>query len=300
MSPVLSLPWSEWLLVGLYLSTLYPWGCAWRANRGTTLRHALVWAGLAWLAWAGVLLAAGCGYEGEELNPFRLLALALTGSAGVAVLGARRPGWYAWDLVVLGLLAVLLLPLAEQLLVGAPALGPVRVLFLLGTGLVGGGNYLPTRLGPAAFLLGLSYGQQLYALCVPGPVGLADQASWLGLGLAPWLGWGCLRRRSGASDLDRVWLAFRDRFGLFWSWRLREQFQRAAARAGWTCTLHWRGLEWGVSCAATPASACPEAPAVRRLLEALTCRFRLPAVALPREPAAAQATVSAKQGRPAD
>jgi hypothetical protein len=39
----------------------------------------------------------------------RYLALCLTGCVGVAVLGARRPGVGAWDFVLLGLLAVLLL-----------------------------------------------------------------------------------------------------------------------------------------------------------------------------------------------
>ena len=59
------------------------------------------------------------------------VALALTGCVAVAVLGARRPGAAAWNLVVGGLLVVLLLPLAEGALIGTPIhLGTFRTTFL--------------------------------------------------------------------------------------------------------------------------------------------------------------------------
>jgi hypothetical protein len=37
-------------------------------------------------------------------------------------------------------------------------------------------------------------------------------------------------------------LDFRDRFGLVWAQRVREQFNRAAANAGWPVRLYWQGL----------------------------------------------------------
>src|SRR4051794_20710903 len=43
-----------WLL---FVTGLYPLGCAWRANRRSSLRHALVWGMAAWLGW-GLALAA--------------------------------------------------------------------------------------------------------------------------------------------------------------------------------------------------------------------------------------------------
>src|SRR5881392_2851339 len=123
-----------WLV---YASAAVPLAAALRANRSTALFHAVVWA---WLAWAGWGLALGW-----DAKPWGYLALGLTGCAGVAVLGARRPGAAAWNFVVVGLLAVLLLPLAEGALTGIPVqLGAVRTAFLivlLGTVIV---NYAPT------------------------------------------------------------------------------------------------------------------------------------------------------------
>src|SRR5437868_1505128 len=87
----------------LHLSGAAPLWAAARANRGTSLAYAVGWAWLAWMAW-GLALFAGGPAAGH-------LALGLTGCAGVAVLGARRPGAGAWNFVVVGLLAVVLLPL---------------------------------------------------------------------------------------------------------------------------------------------------------------------------------------------
>jgi hypothetical protein len=61
--------------------------------------------------------------------------------------------------------------------------------------------------------------------------------------LTPWGAWACWRgkRRVGAA-FDRLWLDFRDRAGLFWAQRVREQFNNAATNAGWAVHLSWRGL----------------------------------------------------------
>jgi hypothetical protein len=59
----------------------------------------------------------------------------------------------------------------------------------------------------------------------------------------PWIGWMCvLATGKPVSQFDRLWLAFRDRFGLFWSQRVREQFNQAARNAAWPVKLSWRGL----------------------------------------------------------
>src|SRR5205085_1522448 len=133
----------------ILLTAAYPLARAWLRHRRTSLAHALAWAAFAWLAWLGVLSAVAFG--GGEAVTGRYLALCLTGCAGVAVLGARRPGVAAWNFVVLGLLVVLLLPLAEGF--GRLHLSWPRLLFLAGTLAVGFLNYLPTRLGPAALLM---------------------------------------------------------------------------------------------------------------------------------------------------
>src|SRR5260370_29588710 len=85
---------------------------AWLANRRTALAHALAWATAAWLAW-GWASFVGFADLNARADLGRYVALCLTGCAAVAVLGARRPGVAAWNFVVLGLLAILLLPLAD-------------------------------------------------------------------------------------------------------------------------------------------------------------------------------------------
>src|SRR5205823_10283463 len=130
----------------LLLTAAFPLGRALAANRRTALVHALAWAWLAWLAW----LAVAWVEDGEAV---RYTALCLTGCAGVAVLGARRPGVGAWNLVVAGLLVVLLRPLWEGL--GNFGLRDAHALFLALTLVVPVLNYLPTRLAPAALALGL-------------------------------------------------------------------------------------------------------------------------------------------------
>src|SRR5689334_4286773 len=96
------------LLAGiLLLSAAYPLGVAWLKNRRSPLRHPLLWAWLAWLVW--LVVVGGGALQPVFDGPLgRYLALCLTGCAGVAVLGARKPIAAAWHFVVVGLLAVLL------------------------------------------------------------------------------------------------------------------------------------------------------------------------------------------------
>src|SRR3954471_1673874 len=114
-------------LVGLIavVSALAPLGVAWRRTRGSTIRHALAWAVAAWAGW---LWAAAAG---SEIS--RFFALGLTGGAGVAVLGARRPGVAACHFVVATLLVVLALAWAEAWLTGGELhLQGARLIFLAG------------------------------------------------------------------------------------------------------------------------------------------------------------------------
>src|SRR4051794_18939988 len=100
--------------LGLVMASAgYPLSRAWLANRTTTLRPALAWTALALVTWVWALLD-------PEPPALPYLALCLSGCAGVAVLGARRPGAAAWNFVVAGLLVVFLLPVATGL--GTPRL----------------------------------------------------------------------------------------------------------------------------------------------------------------------------------
>jgi hypothetical protein len=243
----------------LLLTAAYPLGRAWLAHRRTSLVHALFWAALAWLAWLGVLLGAALAPAGAG-DAGRYLALCLTGCAGVAVLGARRPGVGAWNFVVLGLLVVLLLPLAEGF--GRLHLTLPRVLFLAGALAVGFLNYLPTRLFPAALLAAAGCGVELTGL-VTGTNGSALGAGRLALAAAPWLAFLMVKGRPApVAEFDRTWRTFRDSFGGLWGERLREQFNRAAANAGWTGRLGWGGLQ-----AAPAAEREPLLATLRALLK---------------------------------
>lgn len=221
--------------LALLLATgFHPMWQAWQALRRTTLRHTVVWGACAWAAWVGAAVL------GADALLARYLALCLTGCAGVAVLGARRPGMTAWNFVVAGLLAVLLLPVAEGL--GEPRLNVFEAAFLSATLAVGVLNHLPTRLAVA--VLSACAACAIEA-CLAFKIKELDAVRWDTIALAllaasPWLA--AARRRRPADDFDREWLAFRDRFGAVWGLRLRDQFNRAAVNAGWGVVLGWNGL----------------------------------------------------------
>jgi hypothetical protein len=228
----------------ILLTGAYPLWRAWRANAGTTLRPALLWAVAAWLAWAAEFFSAAMAPARDPLT-LRYLALSLTACALVAVLGARRPIVGPWHFVLVGLLAVLLLPLAEGL--GTLRLNWPSWLFLAGTLAVGLLNYLPTRLAPAVVVLACGCATALAGVLPAENVAEAWHrllpAGRLLLALVPWIAYVAAGRRPATrAEFDALWLAFRDRFGLVWGQRLREQFNRAAEHAGWPVILRWGGL----------------------------------------------------------
>src|SRR5262245_43838276 len=133
------------LLSVLWLAAAAQIGLWWFRNRRTSLSHALIWGLAAWLGWGLALFWPRA--TDQELDFLDYLGLCLTGCAAVAVLGARRPHVGAWNLVVFGLLAVMLLPWLEQGFLGVQTLDPLRWFFLGGTIAMGFINYLPTSNG---------------------------------------------------------------------------------------------------------------------------------------------------------
>jgi hypothetical protein len=268
------------LCVLAWLSGAYPLWRAWRANRGrTSLAGAVFWAAGSWAVWGWALIDAA--WHAESPYPgICHVAICLVACAGVAVLGARRPGVGAWHFVVLGLLAVLLLPLAQHALLGGTgsSIGDVRNLFLAGTLGVGVLNYVPTRRAPGVLLLGAGCAIELMAglmpereAALPNSESYGWVAAWL-VALAPWAAFG-LGRRTAGCEADRLWLDFRDRFGLIWGLRVREQFNRAAANAGWPVRLRWRGVE---PVAGSPMPDASLQPQLTGTLLALLKRFGPP------------------------
>lgn len=222
----------------LYLSCVYPLARAWRANHTISLRDSVAWACVAWLSWLAAL-------AGGQSSAWHYMALCLTGCTGVAVLGARRPGVTAWNFVVLALLAVQSMPLAESLLRGGRLeLDGLRIACLAGTLAVGVLNYLPTVFAPAALLLLAACGLHFAVLINP-ELPERDRLAllaYLSLGCVPWLALGCIRPKKRLTELDRRWLWFRNRYGMVWGQRLREQFNRSAVHAGLPVVLHWVGF----------------------------------------------------------
>ena len=223
------------------LAGAFPIWQAWRANRTRSLLHAVYWAILAWAAWCAFLFAALRSSAGLESKAY--LALCLTGCAGVAVLGARRPGATAWNFVVVGLLAVNLLPLIESLMRGGNLdLDAFRATCVAGTVAVGILNYLPTRLAPAAILLLVGGTLAFSAIVTEGAEVRLLIGSFL-VSCVPWVAYvSFLSRKPAGSEFDYTWFDFRDRYGFVWAQRVRDQFNRSAAHSAWPVILRWQGL----------------------------------------------------------
>lgn len=233
-----------WLHASLFLLGFVPLIRAWYACRGSSLEHAVYWAVAAWTGW-GLFLFAGQP-ESVGWEPYRYVALTLTACPIVAVLGARFPYAAAWNFVVLGLLGVMLLPLVEVTLLGTRTLDGLRLTFLgvtLGMGML---NYLPTRLFFFAIWTGAALGFEFIVLMADSldPSFPTSTARHVGIWLSPWIGWlVVLRPRGGINGVDQLWLDFRDRYGLVWGQRVREQFNAAVRNAGHDATLTWFGLQ---------------------------------------------------------
>jgi hypothetical protein len=234
-----------WIWLVAHLMGTYPlWRC-WRANRATSLAHAVVWVIVAWFAWGFVWLYQAIRPD-EEFIVLGYLALCFTSCAAMAVLGARWPGVGAWNLVVAGLFAILLLPLAEGW--GELHLTTSRIVFVLATLSVIPFNYTLTRLGSAALAVFVGCGIQVAALFWLLGSSHEGERFTVEIGqalivLSPWFGFVQMTRfPKSLSRFDRTWLDFRDRFGMIWALRVREQFNRAAANAGWPIRLNWSGL----------------------------------------------------------
>jgi hypothetical protein len=228
------------------------------ANRRTTLRPAIIWLIAAWTA-----AVASAVWSDSRTAPY--LALSPGACAGVAVLGARRPGVGAWNFVVGGLLVVLLLPVASGF--GTPRLEPAHVVFLSATLAVVLLNYLPTRTGAGVPLAVVAVTVEIARLAGIDVPSQARTIGMIALALAPWIAWLALSRKRPSCEVDRVWLGFRDGFGFLWAERVREQFNRSLASAGRSARLGWNGLR----------SSAEDQDVALQTLQALLRRFGPPA-----------------------
>ena len=155
-----------------------------------------------------------------------------------------------WNFVIAALLGALLVRVLDGW--GYLRLEATEMILMWGALATGILNYWPTRTAAAVLPAGAACAIEF---CVVQK--WIDPAGWDPLALAllavaPWLGLAAARRRPPASEFDRDWLAFRDRFGAVWGLRARDQFNRAAANAGWGVVLDWRGLRTTAGAPAAP------------------------------------------------
>jgi hypothetical protein len=250
----------------------------------TTLRTALWWAIAACALWATILTADSlwprASPEWSSLGWYAAGVLALC--PGIAVLGARRPGAGVWNgFVLVPLVAVLGWPALtfwssgpapQRLLLEAPAL--IGFLLVLG---MGAGNYAGTRYAHSAGLLALA------ECLLLAPVAAAT-ATWFPAPQVPRL-WATLclslavvvaslqarRTRPATTGFDRVWLDFRDTFGIVWARRVQERINERAATEGWPVALHSAGFAW--TAGTDDATRAQTSPRIEHTLRWLLRRF---------------------------
>ncbi len=227
-----------------------------RNEHETTLVPAWWWALSAAALWSVTEAAAALAgpRPGPWLAPLRLAAVALSFCPILAVLGAKRPQHAAWSFVVAALWAILALPAAETYFLQRGQqleMGAARSWFLWILILIGPINYVPTRQWLAALLVAAG---QVLALSEYLPLiqrSLFGGQHVVALALASIAVIGARTGRSSAADpYDRLWLDFRDLFGLFWSLRLQERVNAVATASGWPLWLGWSGFR-------NPASGRP-------------------------------------------
>jgi hypothetical protein len=242
-------------LLVLIALTAAGWLALARLRRGamrTTLSAAWCWAGASLTALAAAELAIAW-LAGETppawVSHLRYCAAVTTFAPVMAVLGAKRPQNRAWQLIVLALLAILILPSVQALLfrAGEPlALHMARrgfLAILVGMGLM---NYIATRFGVSSLLFAAA---QVVFLgdALPGigehtsawrpVIGMALAILALGL-----VAVGLPRARTAVRPFDRCWIDFRDAFGVVWALRVLERVNATAAANHWPARLTWRGI----------------------------------------------------------
>lgn len=246
---------APWFTIAALITVFAAVVRGWRAARGTALRGAVAWAGGALvLAAVGQGVATGLLDEflGATAGHWTYLAVLAALAALISVLNARSPGEGAWALLMALLVLVFLVPWLESAgprgARGTARLGlemPWSIFYglLVGAGLT---NYLPTRYGPAALVLGLGFVLEYVGLTrttdaqtrllLWTSVALSMAASII---LADASG---VRPRLHPTRLEALWCWFRDHWGVVWALRVQERFNRTAETQRWSFRLSWHGL----------------------------------------------------------
>ena len=223
---------------------------AWRRVRETTLVSAWCWsiAAIVGLALA-VLAAALWGKEQREsLDAIWFAAAAATFCPVISVIGSKRPQHNAWNFIVLSLWAIVALPAVEMLaLQRAEGLevNDARGWFLWLLVMLSAVNYLPTRYWFAS--LAVALGQilllQSHLPLLRRQFGF-NEISAISLITLGAVGAYLVSRRTlpARGRFDRLWLDFRNSFGLLWGLRVQERMNAFIEQEKLPYELKWEGF----------------------------------------------------------
>jgi hypothetical protein len=237
------------VVAGLLVAGLAAWSWRLPQVRGTTLVAPWCWSlvVLVSLAASEILIGISGSPVPAWAAHLRFAAAMTTFCPVMAVLGAKRPQNLGWQFVVFSLLAILCLPILEWLLFGGRSeIHPARFWFLAILIALGALNAVGTR----HWLSSLLYcaGQVMLISPFFSAQGLLSQSPAAIAGLAVLvLAWVTIaaqmpRPQPAATPLDRVWLDFRDAFGVVWAWRVADRMNASASMYDWPVMLSWRGF----------------------------------------------------------
>jgi len=247
----------------------------------TTLTATWWWTLGSFVAAAVVELAATWQILTDDptVAALRYAARALLVCPTVSLIGAKRPQAGPWNFVVLSLWGVVALPAAEALFLntGQPLeIQAFRSWFLAGLIVVSLVNVFPTRHGLAG-LIAVAGQTFLLAEYLPFPLPVSPTVTSI-------VGFGALAiaaiffaqqpaRAKGNTTLDRLWLDFRDMFGLFWGLRVHERLNAAAKMHHWPVVLQWSGWTTADGQRLTSELAAEEQRAILTTFRGLLRRF---------------------------
>lgn len=274
-------------VLGLVLTMLIALGG--RRLRGTTLVGPWLWGivSAVLLTLSGLLAATPQIVAGDRLLTLLPYAAEVSTLCPlVALLGARRPQHSAWQFIVATLYVILLVPAVQ----GTRTAGALNIdapwsWFLLGLIGVGFVNAAPTRYWPSftAIALGQLILLAPYIVDIPATSERANSlrhitALALLILAVVMMGWRAVATRRTAAwqsrdPLDRLWLDFRDAYGVLWALRVQQRVNAAAVQFGWPVALAWDGFrDRGTGQPATAFAPTTRA-AVEHVLRTLLWRF---------------------------
>lgn len=247
------------LLLALDVDVL-PWSLAaigvglivwcWPKLRGTTLIAPAIWATIALAAMAlGEDLLTPGDQSPEVLREsiLRYLVGITSFCPAMALFGAKRPQNRAWQFIVLTLWIVLSLPALHAWMFGSGqgfSIHAAQSWFLLILLTMTAANYPPTRFAVSSLIFTIAQLLLLreflpLATWIPHAADMSLPLAVLALSLVS-LGWP--KRKTVASPLDRLWLDFRDAFGVVWGLRVQQRVNQSAAMYQWKLRLDWHGF----------------------------------------------------------